>query len=65
MLIGVIDTPLSKLKLDDQIVEPASTGTVVRLFLPVQRTAGSNTPMFADPNAEQNPEPNPEKLEPQ
>ena len=52
MLIGVIDAPLSDLSLDDQIVEPTSTGTVVRLFLPMKRTASANTPAFADPNAE-------------
>jgi hypothetical protein len=52
LLIGVIDAPLSDLSLDDQIVEPTSTGTVVRLLLPVKRTASANTPAFADPNAE-------------
>jgi hypothetical protein len=63
LLIGVIDTPLSQLGLDDQIVEPTSSGTVVRLFLPVKRAGGSSMPTFADPNADQNDEPAPEKSE--
>jgi hypothetical protein len=54
LLIGVIDTPLSQLGLDDQTVGPTSTGTVVRLFLPVKRASSSNMLDFADPNAEQN-----------
>ena len=54
LLIGVIDTPLSQLALDDQTVEPTSTGTVVRLFLPVRRASSSNMLDLADPNAEQN-----------
>ena len=54
LLIGVIDTPLSQLGLDDQTVEPTSTGTVVRLFLPVKRASSSNMLDLADPNAEQN-----------
>lgn len=52
LLIGVIDTPLSRLGLDDQAIEPAATATVVRLFLPVKRASGSNVPTFADPNAD-------------
>lgn len=63
LLIGIIDTPLSQLALDDQVVEPASTGTVVRLFLPVRRAGGSSMPAFADPNADQNTDSAPEKSE--
>ena len=63
LLIGVIDTPLSQLSLDDQVVEPTSTGTVVRLFLPVRRTSGSGVPVLADPNADQNKAAAPEESE--
>jgi hypothetical protein len=52
LLIGVIDTPLSQISLDDQKVEPASTSTVVRLFLPVKKASGSSVPVLADPNAD-------------
>ncbi len=54
LLIGVIDTPLSQLGLDDQTVEPTSSGTVVRLFLPVKRSSASNMLDLADPNADKN-----------
>ena len=54
LLIGVIDTPLSQLGLDDHVVEPTSTGTVIRLFLPVRRASGSGLFDLADPNADQN-----------
>lgn len=63
MLIGVIDTPLSQLSLDDQVEKPASTGTVVRLFLPVKRASSSNMLDFADPNEDQNGKAAPEKPE--
>ena len=64
LLIGVIDTPLSQLGLDDQVVDPTSTSTVVRLFLPVKRVGGTSMPAFADPNADQKTESAPEKSEP-
>jgi len=54
LLIGVIDRPLSQLSLDDQVVEPTSTGTVVRLFLPVKRTSGKSIYDLADPTADEN-----------
>jgi len=63
LLIGVIDTPLSQLALDDQTVEPTSTGTVVRLFLPVKRASASNMLDLADPNADKNTEAVPEGAE--
>ncbi len=61
LLIGVIDTPLSQIGLDDQVVKPTSTGTVVRLFLPVKRANGSGLPVLADPNADQNKAATPEE----
>lgn len=56
LLIGVLDAPLSQLSLDDQTIEPTSTGTVVRLFLPVRRASASNMLDLADPNADKNAE---------
>ena len=63
LLIGVIDTPLSQLNLDDQTIEPTSTGTVVRLFLPVRRASASDMLDLADPNADKNTPAVPENAE--
>ena len=63
LLIGVIDAPLSQLGLDGQNVEPTSTRTVVRLFLPVKRASASDMLDLADPNADKNIEVVPEAAE--
>lgn len=52
MLIGVTDLPLSELKLDDTVVEPTASQTVVRFFLPVERSSSNETLIEADPKAE-------------
>jgi hypothetical protein len=53
MLIGVIDTPLTQLQLDNQTVAPVESQTVVRFFLPVSRNPNSDTFKEADPKAEE------------
>jgi hypothetical protein len=52
MLIGVTDLPLSELKLDGTVVEPTASQTVVRFFLPVERSSSNETLIEADPKAE-------------
>lgn len=51
MLIGTVDLPLTQLQLDNEGIEPVETQTVVRLFLPVTRTAGTGVIQEADPKA--------------
>lgn len=54
MMIGVVDRPLTQLQLDHQSITPAETQTVVRFFLPVNRTHAIEVPKEADPKADEN-----------
>jgi hypothetical protein len=51
LLIGTIDSPLSRLQLDSETIEPVESRTIVRLFLPVQRRIDDSGYRDADPNA--------------
>ena len=51
MLIGSIDLPLTHLQLDGEEIAPEVTQTVVRFFLPVNRSSAGDIPKEADPKA--------------
>jgi len=57
LLIGLAELPLANLELDHQPVTPVRTQTVVRFFLPVQRSATSSASQQASTKLDATSEP--------
>lgn len=53
MMIGVADLPLTQLRLDNQPLDPVETQTVIRFFLPVERSMAADDVREADPGSDE------------